>query len=191
MRVPDYTSLGTIEGHGFSADQCAELARIQQADADECLAEIALVDPGYHAELVEAQYEPCSPFDEGRLVRFTEDEGDEEFEPCAHAYANELCPGIDGVLPGIFENAIYYRPSPAESKRAKRNRTYGITEGDDGIYSILFDSSGRPRGGVSGITKNRRTKAEVEAARKVEAKAKRKEERERAKLLARVAAQRA
>ena len=144
MRVPDYTSLGTIEGHGFSVDQCAELARIQQADADECLAEIGLVDPEYHAELVEAQYEPCSPFDQGRLLQFIESE-DEEFEPCAHAYENDLCPSVDGVLPGIFENAIYYQPSAAESRRATFRRTYGITEDDDGIYGFYFDVQGRRR----------------------------------------------
>lgn len=148
MKIPDYSAIteaGPIHGSGLSDDQVEILARIQQADADECLAEIALVDPGYHAELVAAQYEPCSPFDEGRLLPFIEDEDDEEYEPCAYAYEHDLCPGVDGVLPSIFENAIYYRPSAAESKRAKRNRTYGITEDDDGIYGFYFDARGRRR----------------------------------------------
>lgn len=148
MKIPNYSAIteaGPIPGGGFSDDQVAILARIQQADADECLAEIALVDPEYAAELVAAQYEPCSPFDEGRLLPFIEDEDDEEFEPCAHAYQNDLCPGVDGVLPGIFENAIYYRPSAAESKRARFRRTYGITEDDDGIYGFYFDAQGRRR----------------------------------------------
>ena len=160
MRVPDYTSRGTIEGHGFSDDQVAILARIQQADADECLAEIGLVDPEYHAELVDAQYEPCSPFDQGRLLQFIESD-DEEFEPCAHAYENDLCPGVDGVLPGIFENAIYYQPSAAESKRATFRRTYGITEDDDGIYGFYFDAKRRRR---QHIRKPRTTLAERAAA---------------------------
>jgi len=159
MKIPNYsavTEAGPIHGSGLSDDQVAILARIQQADADECLAEIALVDPGYHAELVAAQYEPCSPFDQGRLLGYTSSD-DEEYEPCAYAYENDLCPGVDGVLPNIYENAIYYQPSAAESKRAKRNRTYGITEGDDGIYGFYFDAKGRRR---QHIRKPRTTLAE-------------------------------
>ena len=121
------------------------------------------------------------------------DEDDDDFEPCEYAYKQGLCPELDGNynLPDILGNAIYYKPTDAEIARATQRRTYGITEGDNGIYDILFDSNGNLRGGKSGIKRNRRTKAEVEAARKEEAKAKRKEERERAKLRARVAAQRA
>jgi hypothetical protein len=190
MYAIDYDSLERAR----AKDRVKAVKKVQQLAADNCLDEIEAVNPGYYDELVDALYEPAEDFYARQELPLLEgDEDDDDFEPCAYAYEHGLCPELDGHynLPDILGNAIYYKPTAAELARAEHNRTYGITEGDEGIYSILFDSSGRPRGGKSGIRRNRRTKAEVEAARKEEAKAKRKEERERAKLLARVAAQRA
>jgi hypothetical protein len=188
-------------------DRIKAVAKLQHEASVACLDEIQAVNPSYYSELVEALHEPIGDEQRGRIVEYKltaldggeyaigdcSEASDQEDEPLDYCYKNGLLPELDGYynLPDILGNAIYFQPTAAEVARATHRRTYGITEGDNGIYDILFDVNGNPRGGVSGITRNRRTKAEVEAARKVEAKAKRKEERERAKLLARVAAQRA
>ena len=189
------------------SDRIKAVAKLQHDAAVACLDEIQAINPGYYSELVEALHEPIGDEQRGRIVEYKltaldggeyaigdcSEASDQEDEPLEYCYKNGLLPELDGYynLPDILGNAIYFQPTAAEVARATHRRTYGITEGDNGIYDILFDVNGNPRGGVSGITRKRRTKAEVEAARKAEAKAKRKEERERAKLLARVAAQRA
>ena len=106
-------------------------------------------------------YEPAEDFYARQELPLLEgDEDDDDFEPCAYAYERGLCPELDGHynLPDILGNAIYYKPTAAELARAEHNRTYGVTEGDDGIYSILFDQRGRPRGGKSGSLRRQRTK---------------------------------
>lgn len=210
MYVIDYESLNQAR----AKDRVKALRRVQGYAADECLEEIEAVNPDYYDELIEAMHEPIGDEQRGRIVEYKaittpEDERsvlecseakDHADEPLDYCYEQQERHGVEGLLPDvdgwydlptILGNAMYYKPTAAEVARAEHRRRYGITEGDNGIYDICYDSKGNLRGGKSGITRNRRTKAEVEAARKAEAKAKRKEERERAKLLARVAAQRA
>lgn len=202
MYAIDYDSLERAR----AKDRVKALRKVQHNAASACLDEIEAVNPDYYDQLVEAMHEPIGDEQRGRIVEYKlstapinaysgedESEGDHEDEPLDYCYENGLLPEVDGHydLPAILGNAIYYKPTAAEVERAEHRRRYGITEGDNGIYDICYDSNGNLRGGKSGIKRNRRTKAEIEAARKEEAKAKRKEERERAKLLARVAAQRA
>lgn len=146
-------------------DRAEAVSKIQQGAAVECLDGIESVHPDYYAQLVDALYEPAEDLYARQVLPFLEgDEDDDEFEPCAYAHERGLCPGLDGHynLPEILGNAIYYKPTAAEVARATHRRTYGITEGDNGIYDILFDAFGRPRGGESG--KPRRTRAERVAA---------------------------
>jgi len=166
-------------------DRIIAIAKVQHNAAVACLDEIEAVNPGYYAELVEAMHEPIGDEQRGRIVEYksstapvgeysgtTADDGDHEDEPLTHCYeqqerhgAEGLLPGLDGWydLPAILGSAIYYKPTDAEVARATHRRTYGITEHDNGIYDILFDKRGRPRGGKSGKRRNRKTKAEYEA----------------------------
>ena len=155
----DYDSLERAK----PADRVKAVAKIQQDAAAACLDGLEAVHPDYYAKLVDALYEPAEDFYARQELPFLEgDEDDDDFEPCAYAHERGLCPGLDGHynLPDILGNAIYYKVTAAEKERAAHRRTYGITEGDDGIYSILFDSSGRPRGGKSGKRRNRKPKDE-------------------------------
>jgi hypothetical protein len=153
----DYDSLERAK----PAERVKAIAKIQQDAAVECLDGLQSVHPDYYAQLVDALYEPAEDFYARQELPFLEgDEDDDDFEPCAYAHERGLCPGLDGHynLPDILGNAIYYKVTPAEKERAAHRRTYGITEGDDGIYSILFDSKGRPRGGESGQVRASATK---------------------------------
>lgn len=149
MYAIDYDSLERAR----AKDRVKAVKKVQQLAADHCLDEIEAVNPGYYDELVDALYEPAEDFYARQELPLLEgDEDDDDFEPCAYAYEQGLCPELDGHynLPDILGNAIYYKPTAAELARAEHNRTYGITEDDSGIYSTLFDQRGRPRGGQSG-----------------------------------------
>lgn len=168
MYAIDYESLEQAR----AKDRVKAVKKVQQLVADHCIEEIAAVNPSYYDQLVDALYEPAEDFYARQELPMLEgDADDDDFEPCAYAYEQGLCPELDGHynLPDIFSGAIYYKPTAAEMARAERNRTYGITEGDSGIYSILFDSEGNPRGGKSG--KPRRTRAERVAAIRARRKA--------------------
>lgn len=183
MYAIDYESLEQAR----SKDRVKAVRKVQQLAADHCLDEIKAVNPSYHAELVEAMHEPVSDEQRGRIVEYKAYgvpvgeysgrdaiDGNHADEPLEYCYEQQerhgvegLLPGVDGWydLPAIMGNAIYYKPTAAEVERAQHRRRYGITEGDNGIYDILYDSSGRVRGGKSGKRRNRKTKAEYEAAK--------------------------
>ena len=149
MYAIDYDSLERAR----AKDRVKALRKVHHNAAVACLDEIEAVNPDYYGELVEALHEPAEDFYARQELPLLEgDEDDDDFEPCEYAYQQGLCPELDGHynLPDILGNAIYYKPTDAEIARATQRRTYGITESDNGIYDILFDSSGRPRGGESG-----------------------------------------
>jgi len=160
-------------------DRIKAVAKLQHEASVACLDEIQAVNPDYYSELVEALHEPIGDEQRGRIVEYKRtvldssergindcsEASDQEDEPLDYCYENGLLPGVDGHynLPDILGNAIYFQPTAAEVARATHRRTYGITEHDNGIYDILFDKRGRPRGGKSGKRRNRKTKAEYEA----------------------------
>ena len=165
MYAIDYDSLERAR----AKDRVKALRKVHHNAAVACLDEIEAVNPDYYGELVEALHEPVEDFYARQELPLLEGNEDDDFEPCEYAYQQGLCPELDGHynLPDILGNAIYYKPTEAEIARATHRRTYGITESDNGIYDILFDSSGRPRGGKSGKRRNRKTKDEYEAAKEL------------------------
>lgn len=161
MYAIDYDSLERAR----AKDRVKALRKVQHNAAVACLDEIEAVNPDYYDELVEALHEPAEDlYARQELPLLEGKEDDDDFEPCEYAYQQGLCPELDGHynLPDILGNAIYYKPTDAEIARATHRRTYGITESDNGIYDILFDSEGNLRGGKSG--KVRRTRKERVAA---------------------------
>ena len=160
MYAIDYDSLERAR----AKDRVKALRKVQHNAAAACLDEIETVNPDYYGELVEALHEPTEDFYARQELPLLEgDEDDDDFEPCEYAYKQGLCPELDGHynLPDILGNAIYYKPTAAELARAEHNRTYGITEGDNGIYDILFDKRGRAKGqGPRGAYKARKPKDE-------------------------------
>ena len=174
MYAIDYDSLERAR----AKDRVKALRKVQHNAASACLDEIEAVNPDYYDQLVEAMHEPIGDEQRGRIVEYKlstapisaysgedESEGDHEDEPLEYCYRNGLLPGVTGHynLPNILGNAIYYKPTAAEVERAEHRRRYGITEGDNGIYDICYDSNGNLRGGKSGKRRNRKTKAEYEA----------------------------
>ena len=157
-------------------DRIIAIAKLQHDASVACLDEIQAVNPDYYSELVEALHEPIGDEQRGRIVEYKistspisaysgedESEGDHEDEPLNYCYQNGLLPELDGYynLPDILGNAIYFKPTEAEIKRAEHRRRYGITEGDNGIYDILFDKRGRAKGqGPRGAYKARKPKDE-------------------------------
>ena len=174
MYAIDYDSLNQAR----AKDRVKALRKVQHNAASACLDEIEAVNPDYYDQLVEAMHEPIGDEQRGRIVEYKlstvpsdeytvgqcSEARDHEDEPLDYCYRNGLLPGLDGDynLPNILGNAIYYKPTAAEVARAEHRRRYGITEGDNGIYDICYDSEGNLRGGKSG--KRRRTRAERVAA---------------------------
>ena len=183
MYAIDYDSLERAR----AKDRVKALRKVQGYAADNCLEEIQAVNPDYYDQLIEAMHEPIGDEQRGRIVEYKaygvpvgeysgKDaiDGNHADEPLEYCYQQQerhgvegLLPGVDGDynLPAILGNAIYYKPTAAEVARAEHRRRYGITEGDNGIYDIIFDKRGRVRGGKSGKRRNRKTKAEYEALR--------------------------
>jgi hypothetical protein len=172
MYAIDYDSLDLAS----PTDRVKALRKVQHNAASDCLNEIEAVNPDYYDQLVEAMHEPIGDEQRGRIVEYKlstapigaysgedESEGDHEDEPLDYCYQSGLLPGVDGYynLPDILGNAIYFKPTAAEVERAEHRRRYGITEGDNGIYDILFDKRGRAKGqGPRGSYKARKPKDE-------------------------------
>ncbi len=169
MYAIDYESLEQAAGK----DRARARAKVQQLAAECCLDEIEAINPDYYHQLADALQEPVEDlYARQELPLLEGDADDDEFEPCAYAYENGMCPEYDGhySLPDILSNAIYYKPTVAEVARGEHNRRYGITASDNGIYDTLFDNGNynhRPRGGKSG--KTRRSAPKTTRAQRVEA----------------------
>jgi hypothetical protein len=178
MYAIDYESLERAR----AKDRVKALRKVHHNAASACLEEIEAVNPDYYDQIVEALHEPVGDAQRGRTVEYKklptardlvsgEPLDDQPDEPLEYCYQQQERHGVEGLLPGleghydlpaILENAIYYKPTAAEVARAEHRRRYGITEGDNGIYDICYDSKGNLRGGKSG--KRRRTRAERVAA---------------------------
>jgi hypothetical protein len=180
MYAIDYESLERAR----PSDRVKALRKVQDSAAAYCLDEIEAVNPDYYDQLIDAMHEPIGDEQRGRIVEYktygvpvgeysgkTAIDGNHADEPLDYCYEQQerhgvegLLPSVDGWydLPAILGNAIYFKPTAAEIKRAEHRRRYGITEGDNGIYDICYDSKGNLRGGKSG--KTRRTRAERVAA---------------------------
>jgi hypothetical protein len=179
MYAIDYDSLERAR----AKDRVKALRKVQHNAASACLDEIEAGNPDYYDQLVEAMHEPIGDEQRGRVVEYKklpnardlvsgEPLEDQPDEPLDYCYKQQERHGVEGLLPGvnghydlpaILGNAIYYKPTAAEVERAEHRRRYGITEGDNGIYDIIYDKRGRVRGGKSGKRRNRKTKAEYEA----------------------------
>lgn len=181
MYAIDYESLEQAR----AKDRVKALRKVQHNAASACLDEIEAANPDYYDQLVEAMHEPIGDEQRGRIVEYKAcgvpvgqysgrdaTDGNHADEPLNYCYEQQerhgvegLLPSVDGHydLPAILGNAIYYKPTAAEVERAEHRRRYGITEGDNGIYDIIYDKRGRVRGGKSGKRRNRKTKAEYEA----------------------------
>jgi hypothetical protein len=173
MYAIDYDSLERAR----AKDRVKALRKVQHNAASACLDEIEAVNPDYYDQLVEAMHEPIGDEQRGRIVEYKlsaipdgergvgecSEATDHEDEPLDYCYQNGLLPELDGYynLPDILGNAIYFKPTAAEVERAEHRRRYGITEGGNGIYDILFDKRGRAKGqGPRGAYKARKPKDE-------------------------------
>jgi hypothetical protein len=171
MYAIDYESLERAR----PSDRVKALRKVQHSAAASCLDEIEAANPDYYDQLIDAMHEPIGDEQRGRIVEYkaygvpvgeysgkVAIDGNHADEPLDYCFDNDLLPGLDGYynLPDILGNAIYFKPTEAEIKRAEHRRRYGITEGDNGIYDICYDANGNLRGGKSGKRRNRKTKDE-------------------------------